>query len=78
MAQVPLIRSRHQVSARSPSPLISYGTRVKPCSAKWWSKVKTRLVTPPVEVMITTSERTALDYLLSPISESFARAFREQ
>jgi HlyD family secretion protein len=32
----------------------------------------------PVEVMITTSERTALDYFLTPISESFTRAFREQ
>ena len=32
----------------------------------------------PVEVMIATSERTALDYFLSPISESFSRAFREQ
>ena len=32
----------------------------------------------PVEVMIATGERTALDYLLSPVSESFTRAFREQ
>jgi HlyD family secretion protein len=31
-----------------------------------------------VEVMIATGERTALDYLMSPVSESFAHAFREQ
>jgi HlyD family secretion protein len=32
----------------------------------------------PVEVMIATGERTALDYLLSPVNESFTHAFREQ
>jgi HlyD family secretion protein/epimerase transport system membrane fusion protein len=31
----------------------------------------------PAEVMIQTGARTALDYLLSPITESLARAFRE-
>ena len=32
----------------------------------------------PVEVMIATGERPALDYLLSPITDSIHRAFREQ
>jgi HlyD family type I secretion membrane fusion protein len=32
----------------------------------------------PVDVMIQTGRRTALDYLMSPVSESFAHAFREQ
>jgi HlyD family secretion protein len=32
----------------------------------------------PVEVMIATGERTALDYLLAPVAQSFQRAFREQ
>ncbi len=32
----------------------------------------------PVEVMIATGERLALDYLLSPITDSIHRAFREQ
>jgi HlyD family type I secretion membrane fusion protein len=32
----------------------------------------------PVEVMIATGERTALDYLLAPVAESFTHAFREQ
>lgn len=32
----------------------------------------------PAEVMIVTGRRTALDYLLAPIEESFARAFREE
>ena len=32
----------------------------------------------PVEVMIATGERTALDYLLTPVTESFTHAFREQ
>jgi HlyD family secretion protein len=32
----------------------------------------------PVEVMIATGERTALDYLMSPVADSFAHAFREQ
>ncbi len=31
----------------------------------------------PVEVMIKTGERTMLDYLLQPLINSFARAFRE-
>jgi HlyD family type I secretion membrane fusion protein len=32
----------------------------------------------PAEVMVTTGERLALDYLLSPITDSIHRAFREQ
>lgn len=32
----------------------------------------------PVEVLVVTGERTALDYLLSPVNDSLARAFREQ
>ena len=32
----------------------------------------------PVDVMIETGRRTALEYLLTPVSESFARAFREE
>lgn len=32
----------------------------------------------PAEVMILTGERTALDYALRPLFDSFARAFREQ
>ncbi len=32
----------------------------------------------PVTVMIQTMERTALDYLLSPLTKSFNRAFRER
>ena len=32
----------------------------------------------PVEVMIATGERTALDYMVAPITESFVRAFREE
>ncbi len=32
----------------------------------------------PAEVLLLTESRTALDYLLSPITESLARAFREQ
>jgi HlyD family secretion protein len=31
----------------------------------------------PAEVYITTGERTALDYLLSPFYDSLRRAFRE-
>lgn len=32
----------------------------------------------PTEVMIVTGERSALDYLLGPLEDSFARAFREE
>jgi HlyD family type I secretion membrane fusion protein len=32
----------------------------------------------PADVMIVTGRRTALDYLLSPLRDSFARAFREE
>jgi HlyD family secretion protein len=32
----------------------------------------------PVDVMIETGRRTALEYLLTPVSESFDRAFREE
>jgi multidrug efflux pump subunit AcrA (membrane-fusion protein) len=32
----------------------------------------------PAEVMIVTGRRTALDYLLAPIEENFARAFRAE
>jgi multidrug efflux pump subunit AcrA (membrane-fusion protein) len=32
----------------------------------------------PVEVMIATGERTALDYFMSPVSDSFRHAFREE
>ncbi len=32
----------------------------------------------PVTVMIQTTQRTALDYLLSPLTKSFSRAFRER
>lgn len=32
----------------------------------------------PVEVLITTGQRTLLQYLLDPVRESFARAFRER
>jgi HlyD family type I secretion membrane fusion protein len=32
----------------------------------------------PVEVLIETGERTVLDYLLQPITDSFRRAFREE
>ena len=31
----------------------------------------------PVETFLATSERTALSYLLKPLSDQFARAFRE-
>jgi hypothetical protein len=31
-----------------------------------------------VDVMIETGRRTALEYLLTPVSESFDRAFREE
>ena len=31
----------------------------------------------PAEVMIVTGEQTAFDYLLSPVTDSFRRAFRE-
>lgn len=31
----------------------------------------------PVEVMVVTAERTLLDYLLQPVTDMFARAFRE-
>lgn len=31
----------------------------------------------PVEVMVVTGKRTAMDYFLQPITETFARAFRE-
>lgn len=31
----------------------------------------------PVEVLVVTGKRTALDYLIQPITDSFARAFRE-
>jgi hypothetical protein len=32
----------------------------------------------PAEAFIATEDRTALDYLLRPFLEQFARAFREQ
>jgi HlyD family secretion protein len=32
----------------------------------------------PAEVFIVTGERTALDYLIQPLRDSFHRAFREQ
>jgi hypothetical protein len=32
----------------------------------------------PADVLILTESRTALDYMLSPITASLARAFREQ
>ena len=32
----------------------------------------------PVEAYVTTSERTALDYLLKPLTDQFARALREE
>jgi hypothetical protein len=31
----------------------------------------------PAEVFITTTERTLLQYLLQPITQTFARTFRE-
>lgn len=32
----------------------------------------------PVEVYVTTAERTALSYLVKPFSDQFARAFKER
>ena len=32
----------------------------------------------PVEVFITTGERTALSYLVKPVTDQFNRAFRER
>ena len=32
----------------------------------------------PAEVLIITGERTLMDYLLAPVTDSFARAFREE
>jgi HlyD family secretion protein len=32
----------------------------------------------PAEVLIQTGERTMADYLLAPVLDSFARAFREE
>ncbi len=32
----------------------------------------------PAEVMVVTGRRTALEYLLAPLTESFGRAFREE
>ena len=32
----------------------------------------------PVEAYVTTSERTALEYLLKPLTDQFARALREE
>jgi hypothetical protein len=32
----------------------------------------------PADVMIRTGERTALDYILSPITDTLARSMREQ
>jgi hypothetical protein len=32
----------------------------------------------PAEVLIMTGDRTLVDYLLAPVTDSFARAFREE
>tara|TARA_R110002051_G_scaffold158073_1_gene229520 strand:- start:587 stop:775 length:189 start_codon:yes stop_codon:yes gene_type:complete len=40
--------------------------------------VTTLLPGMPVEVFITTEERTALTYFVKPITDQFSRAFREE
>ncbi|MEZ5815500.1 MAG: HlyD family type I secretion periplasmic adaptor subunit [Hyphomicrobiaceae bacterium] len=56
-----------------------YSGRVKLTDVTDW-KVNGKPILPgmPVEAFITTDKRTALSYLMKPITDQFARAFRER
>lgn len=58
----------------------SFIVRVKLDQADLKQKVSNFRPTPgmPADIFIKTTERTFFDYLMQPVSDSFARAFREQ